>query len=225
MPEKAITMKTIFRDLNAIDVSDKVKKKNDKLDYLDWATCLTYLKSKYDTVEVKVREFSITTIGAGGEVITRTVPYNTDGRTAYVEVELTIDGVPVTEMLPVLDYRNQCIPVDKLTFFDVSKSIKRCFVKAAANHGIGLSMWTREIETDLAKEKKILDRLDRQDAIGKFKAKIKEGYDRDKLAAWLQANFGGCKNPMNLSDELLERLNEELDKLDIKDFQSEKKGK
>ena len=225
MPEKAITMKTIFRDLNAIDVSDKVKKKNDKLDYLDWATCLTYLKSKYDTVEVKVREFSITTIGTGGEVITRTVPYNTDGRTAYVEVELTIDGVPVTEMLPVLDYRNQCIPVDKLTFFDVSKSIKRCFVKAAANHGIGLSMWTREIETDLAKEKKILDRLDRQDAIGKFKAKIKEGYDRDKLAAWLQANFGGCKNPMNLSDELLERLNEELDKLDIKDFQSEKKSK
>ena len=225
MSEKAITMKTIFRDLNAIDVSDKVKKKNDKLDYLDWATCLTYLKSKYDTVEVKVREFSITTIGTGGEVITRTVPYNTDGRTAYVEVELTIDGVSVTEMLPVLDYRNQCIPVDKLTFFDVSKSIKRCFVKAAANHGIGLSMWTRETETDLAKEKKILDRLDRQDAIGKFKAKIKEGYDRDKLAAWLQTNFGGCKNPMNLSDELLERLNEELDKLDIKDFQTEKKSK
>ena len=128
-------------------------------------------------------------------------------------------------MLPILDYKNQCIPIDKLTFFDVSKSIKRCFVKAAANHGLALNLWTREGETDLAKEKKILDKLDRQDAITKFKEKIKEGFDRDKLASWLQTNFGGCKNPMNLSDDLLDRLNEELDKLDINDFKAEKKGK
>ena len=225
MAEKPITMKTIFRDLNALDMSDKVKKKNDKLEYLDWATCLTALKSKYENVDVKVREFPIVTIGTGGEPITRTVPYNTDGRTAYVEVELSIEGIPVVEMLPILDYKNQCIPIDKLTFFDVSKSIKRCFVKAAANHGLALNLWTREGETDLAKEKKILDKLDRQDAITKFKEKIKEGFDRDKLASWLQTNFGGCKNPMNLSDDLLDRLNEELDKLDINDFKAEKKGK
>ena len=225
MAEKPITMKTIFRDLNALDMSDKVKKKNDKLEYLDWATCLTALKSKYENVDVKVREFPIVTIGTGGESITRTVPYNTDGRTAYVEVELSIEGIPVVEMLPILDYKNQCIPIDKLTFFDVSKSIKRCFVKAAANHGLALNLWTREGETDLAKEKKILDKLDRQDAITKFKEKIKEGFDRDKLAVWLQTNFGGCKNPMNLSDDLLDRLNEELDKLDINDFKAEKKGK
>ena len=63
MAEKAITMKTIFRDLNALDMSDKVKKKNDKLEYLDWASCLTALKSKYENVDVKVREFPIVTIG------------------------------------------------------------------------------------------------------------------------------------------------------------------
>lgn len=217
--------KSKFKMLNAIDVNDKVKKKNDKLDYLDWATCWTYLKSHYDDVKFKTREFQIPTKGADGEVIMRTVPYNTDGRTAYVEVELSIEGEAISEMLPILDYKNAAIPVDKLTFFDVSKSIKRCLVKAAAMHGLGLNLWTKESESDLAKDKKILDKLDRQDAIAKFKAKIAEGFDRNKLAEWLQTNFGGCKNPMTLSDELLERLNDELDKLDIKDFQPDKKAK
>lgn len=214
----------IFKVLNSIDISDKTKKKNN-LDYLDWATCLTFLKSKFENVDIVVREFPVETLTTDGNRIIREVPYNTDGRTAYVEVTLTIDGMPVTEMLPILDYKNQCIPVDKLTFFDVSKSIKRCFVKAAAMHGLGLNLWTKDLVSDLAEDKKILDKLDRQDAISKFKAKIKEGFDRDRLAVWLQTNFGGCKNPMNLSDDLLDRLNEELDKLDINDFKAEKKGK
>lgn len=211
----------IFKVLNAIDISDKTKKKQN-LDYLDWATCLTYLKSKFDNVEIQVREFPVETATTDGGRIVRNIPYNTDGRTAYVEVTLTIEGISVTEMLPILDYKNQCIPIEKLSFFDVSKSIKRCFVKAAAMHGLGLNLWTKDLESDLAKDKKILDKLDRQDAIGKFKTKISEGFDRAKLAEWLVANFN-VKNPMNLSDDLLDRLNEELDKLNIKDFKSEKK--
>ena len=156
------------------------------------------------------------------------MPYFTDGRTCYVKTRLEIPSEGIDEYctLPVMDFKNQCITADKITMSDVNKSLRRCATKnIAMATGLGLGLWHKEEISEAAVSQKILDKLDRQDAITKFKEKIKEGFDRDKLAVWLQTNFGGCKNPMNLSDELLERLNEELDKLDIKDFQSEKKAK
>jgi len=47
-------------------------------------------------------------------------------------------------MLPVMDYRNNSISVDKVTSMDVNKAIQRATAKAIAMHGLGLSLWTGE---------------------------------------------------------------------------------
>ena len=160
------------------------------------------------------------------QIIDVELPYGTDGTTCWVQTCVRIPSENVEEYctLPIMDNSNNAVPAKSVTSTHVNKALRRCVAKNIAYLGYGLSMWLKDDYTDLAKDKKVLDGLDRQDAIAKFKAKIKEGFDRDKLAAWLVQNFG-VKNPMSLSDELLERLNAELDKLDIKDFQTEKKAK
>jgi len=44
----------------------------------------------------------------------------------------------------VMDYRNQSIPADKVTSFDVNKAIQRSLTKAAARHGLGLYIYAGE---------------------------------------------------------------------------------
>jgi hypothetical protein len=48
------------------------------------------------------------------------------------------------EYLPVMDYRNQSIPADKVTSFDVNKAIQRGLTKAVARHGLGLYIYAGE---------------------------------------------------------------------------------
>ena len=43
-----------------------------------------------------------------------------------------------------MDYRNNSIPMEKLTAMDVNKTIQRSTAKAIAMHGLGLSLWTGE---------------------------------------------------------------------------------
>ena len=231
--------KSVFEVMSAVDVSPYLFEKN-KQTYLPWSRAIELLKLRYP--EAKLTECTFPTekiISAlqsetkeskeyGGSLTCVEMPYFTDGHTCYVKTRLEIPSEGVDEYctLPVMDFKNQCIPADKITMSDVNKSLRRCATKnIAMATGLGLGLWHREEMSETAAAQKILDKLDRQDAISKFKAKIKEGFDRDKLAVWLQTNFGGCKNPMNLSDELLDRLNEELDKLDINDFKAEKKAK
>ena len=70
--------------------------------------------------------------------------YFTDGMTAWVEVGVTIEGFEMVESLPVMDYRNKSITLDKLTSFDVNTAIKRCMTKAIAMHGLGLYIYAGE---------------------------------------------------------------------------------
>ena len=70
--------------------------------------------------------------------------YFTDGRTAWVKTGVTIDGLEHIEYLPVMDYKNQSIPADKLTSFDVNKTIQRTLTKSCARHGLGLCVYGGE---------------------------------------------------------------------------------
>lgn len=58
--------------------------------------------------------------------------------TCYVKVGVTIEGLEYIEMLPVMDYRNKSIALDKVTSCDVNKTIQRAITKAIARHGLGL---------------------------------------------------------------------------------------
>lgn len=126
-----------FSELNKIDVNDKIEKKNG-LSYLSWAYAWGELKKRYPDSNYTIYE------NAQGW------NYHTDGRTAWVKTGVTVCGVEHVEELPVMDYRNNSIPLDKITSFDVNKAIQRSLTKAVARHGLGLYIYAGE---DLPEEK------------------------------------------------------------------------
>lgn len=105
------------------------------LTYLSWAYAWGELCKVYPTATYKVHERD-----------TQWGPCNyfTDGRTAWVKVSVTIGDLTHTEMLPIMDYRNKSIPLDKVTSCDANKAIQRCITKAVARFGLGLYVYAGE---------------------------------------------------------------------------------
>lgn len=62
--------------------------------------------------------------------------------------EITLFGVTKREWLPVLNYKNQAIPKGSATTFDINKSMKRVFVKCAAQFGLGNYLYLGEDAPD-----------------------------------------------------------------------------
>lgn len=132
--------KNVFETLSAINVSGKTEKKNG-LTYLSWAYAWAEVKKLYSSAQYKVYERD-TQYGP--------VNYFTDGMTCYVKVGVTIEGLEYIEMLPVMDYRNKSIALDKVTSCDVNKTIQRAITKAIARHGLGLYVYAGEDYPDTA---------------------------------------------------------------------------
>lgn len=135
---------SVFQKLNAINVQDHVEKKNG-LSYLSWAWAWSEVKKVYPNANYKIYERQT----EWGEV-----NYFTDGRTCWVKTGVEINGLEHIEELPVMDFRNKSIPLDKVTSFDVNKAIQRSLTKALARHGLGLYIYAGEDlpETDKQKE-------------------------------------------------------------------------
>ena len=237
--------KSVFEVMSAIDISLYVFTKSNQ-SYLPWSRAVELLKLKYPDAKVTecsfvVDKFVSAVISESKDikqyenVLTKVnMPYFTDGRTCYVQTRLEIPSEGVDEYctLPVMDYKNQCISADKITMDAVNKSLRRCATKnIAMATGLGLGLWHKEETSETAEAQKILDNLDRQDAIGKFKSKVAEGYDRMALSRWSKALFG-TSNPATIkNEEVLERLNSALDSLTQEELSSyietktEKEGK
>jgi len=124
--------KNIFKDLSSISVKDKTEKKG-KFSYLSWATAWSMIKSEYPNAQRKVYESEHTGLN-----------FFTDGKTAYVKVGITINDMEHIDYLPVMDYRNNSISIDKVSSMDVNTAIQRSTAKAIAMHGLGLSLWIGE---------------------------------------------------------------------------------
>ena len=60
----------------------------------------------------------------------------------FVEVAVTVKGITLSQIHPVLDNRNK--PLEKPNAFDINTSIQRCLVKAIALHGLGLYIYAGE---------------------------------------------------------------------------------
>ena len=230
--------KPVFHTLNSISVQGHTKKKQN-LDYIEWSTALTLANDAFpDDVTYKVREFPTkifksvlvekTKDAESYEVVEDIQPlqYCSDGRTAWVEVEVTVADRTISETLAVMNNRNQSIPVGDITSTDVNKSIKRCLVKALANMGLGLSLWQKDLEDSYNATVESVKNTEKANAaIETFKVKIAEGYDRDKLASWLKINYG-TGNPQTIKDaDKLNQLKTDLDNLKAEDFKADKKSK
>lgn len=182
--------KTIFQTLSEIDITSKIKKKN-KMDYLPWSSAWDFVKNKFPNATYRIVKTEDGCI------------YHNDGRTCWVETEMTINNETQTEILPVLNFKNQSISLDELTSSDVNKSIKRCLVKNLALFGLGLSLWNGEELSDNAKKKKVDDsealKKVQKSMIDILKAKVDDGCDKTKLFAFVE-NLIGSKNPSNVKD-------------------------
>tara|TARA_R110000764_G_scaffold183277_1_gene269040 strand:+ start:150 stop:758 length:609 start_codon:yes stop_codon:yes gene_type:complete len=124
--------KNIFKELSTISVKDKTEKKG-KFSYLSWATAWSMIKLEHPTAQRKVYESDHTGLN-----------FFTDGKTAYVKVGITINDMEHIDYLPVMDYRNNSISIEKVSSMDVNTAIQRSTAKAIAMHGLGLSLWIGE---------------------------------------------------------------------------------
>ena len=135
-------VKSVFETLNAIDVSKYTEKKGN-LTYLSWAWAWGKVKENYPDATYKIYE------NAQGLI------YHTDGKTCWVKTGVTIDGIENIEYLPVMDNRNNSIPLANITSRSVNDSIQRSLTKACARHGLGLYIYAGEdLPEAVADEKK-----------------------------------------------------------------------
>lgn len=123
--------KSVFETLNEINVSDYIEKKNG-LSYVSWAYAWKELKKIYPNAQYKVYENE------------QGWNYFTDGRTCWVKTGVIVEGLEHIEYLPVMDNRNNSIPFEKVTSFDVNKTIQRSLTKAIGRHGLGLYVYAGE---------------------------------------------------------------------------------
>ena len=167
MPEERTL--NYFEELYNEDVSDYVEKKNG-LNYVSWAYAWRGIKVKHPD--------AIYTIYENNDGWN----YFTDGRTCWVKTGVTINGLEHIEYLPVMDYRNKAIPLERVTSFDVNTAIQRSLTKACARHGYGLKVYagedvdaaTKETQapmTDAQREELVLLGTDLQALCGFFKVK------------------------------------------------------
>ena len=203
------TEKSVFQTLNEYDISEHIKKK-DKIIYLPWSKAWMILKTLYPDSKVEVIENA----GFDSDDVVR---YFTDGKTAWVKVAITIKGHTETESLAIMDFRNKSIPVANITSADVEKSIKRCMVKCAALHGLGLSLWTGEELSSAAREKKEND-LDgiKQEILVIVSGKLEAGVPKEQIYKVIES-IAGTKNPNAIRDiPTAQKVTEQNKKMEVK---------
>nr|WP_041823976.1 DUF1071 domain-containing protein [Shouchella clausii] len=135
-----------FEKLAAIDVSEHVERKGN-FSYLSWAWAVDQLRRHDPSATWEVKRFD-------------GMPYMKTELGYFVEVEVTSNGIGMSQIHPVLDNRNK--PIAKPTPFDINTSIQRCLVKAIALHGLGLYIYAGEDLPKVEEEKpseKLMDNI------------------------------------------------------------------
>lgn len=164
--------KSVFATLSSVAIKDKVERKGN-IDYLSWAYAWSLLKQNYPTAQRVVYEDPATGWN-----------YFTDGRSAWVKVGVIVEGQEHIDYLPIMDFRNQAIPIDKVNQFEVNKAIQRSTAKAIAMHGLGLQLWTGEDIPELTTS---------APAIANRKAPVKNEQEADGLIELVKGDENWAK--------------------------------
>lgn len=118
-----------FSALYAIDCSRHIEKKNG-FSFLSWPFAVAELRNHCPDAVWEVKRFQ------------NDEPFMMTSCGYFVEVAVTVNGITLSQIHPVLDYRNN--PVKQPNAFDINTAIQRCLVKAIALHGLGLSIYAGE---------------------------------------------------------------------------------
>ena len=118
-----------FDELSKVDCSKHIEKKG-RFSYLSWPFAVSELRKRHPD--------------ATWEVIKSQdgLPFTMSPAGCFVEVAVTVGGVKLSQIHPVLDNNNRTIAEPNA--FQINTSIQRCLVKAIALHGLGLYIYAGE---------------------------------------------------------------------------------
>ena len=180
-------MENYFEQLATISVKDKIEKKGN-FNYLSWANAWAMIKMKYPNAQRVVYESEHTGLN-----------FFSDGTTAYVKVGVIVNDIEHIDYLPIMDYRNKSITLDKITSMDVNTAIQRSTAKAVAMHGLGLSLWVGEDIVQATTPKAVVKK---QNTSTKYTLDLGDE-NWDKVLAYVSKNknLGLAKIVKNLSSK------------------------
>jgi hypothetical protein len=118
----------VFKVLNNVDVMPLTKKKGN-FDYLSWSNAVREASKLFPTMTWEMTKWDH-------------LPYLKTEVGYFVECSVTIEGLVKTQMMPVLDFKNQTATAPKAN--DINKSQMRALTKAIALHGLGIDLWAGE---------------------------------------------------------------------------------
>lgn len=197
-----------FSELNAVDCSDRIEKKNG-LSYLSWAWAWAELKKRYPLSYYKVYESD------SGEVFFRD-PIGAHVKTGVSIVWEEPDGLhehEAIEMLPVMDFKNKAVPVENIDSMMLNKTIQRSLTKAIARLGLGLYIYAGE---DVPEEPEDLKKQ-RAETIRKIAAQLEKTtatMDKAQKTAYAKDVIVPIIGSMNYKIcEDLDKLNQLLEKV------------
>lgn len=119
---------TVFKTLNNVDVKPLTKKKGN-FDYLSWSNAVREASKLYPEMTWEFTKWE-------------SLPYLKTEVGYFVECSVTINGLVKTQMMAVLDFKNQTAMSPKAN--DINKSQMRALTKAIALHGLGIDLWAGE---------------------------------------------------------------------------------
>ena len=123
---------SIYDRLAKVNVNKYTEKKG-QFTYLSWAYAVQELLKAAPNAT-----WEIHLVDVDGDQC----PYMRTPAGYFVQVTVVVDGVPRTQVHPVLNFKNQ--PVTSPNAFDINTAIQRCLTKAIALHGLGLYIYAGE---------------------------------------------------------------------------------
>ena len=121
-------MSDTFKTLNNVDVSALTKEKG-KFKYLSWSNAVREASKLFPDMTWEMTKWDC-------------LPYLKTEVGFFVECSVTINGITKTQMMAVLDFKNQTATAPKAN--DINKSQMRALTKAIALHGLGIDLWAGE---------------------------------------------------------------------------------
>jgi len=159
-----------FKLLSDINVKGLAEKKGN-FNYLSWANAWALVKEIHPTTQRVVYESEHTGLN-----------YFTDGKTAYVKVGVVINKIEHIDFLPIMDFRNKSIPVDKITSMHTNTAIQRSTAKCIAMHGLGIAIYKGEDLVNIATPTQ-----DEPEKVEKFILKVGDE-NWGKVMSWIASN-------------------------------------
>lgn len=171
-------------------MSDKIKTKNN-LKYLPWSVAWAEVKKVDPDATFRIIP---QVMDDGGN----TRFWHDDGKSGWVEVGVTVNGLETIEVLAIMDMRNKAIQADAITAVEANKSLKRCLTKACALHGLGIYIYSgEEIPEEIAKVSEL-----QNDVMALVQKKCSQSDNARKKVAELCKEAEKKDNPQ-LDDDLI----------------------